>query len=75
VDGTVYQNQTDLFTPDQIRQWAQDNIGDLGYWQIVTNAGSFNDDFNEDFELYLQILVIYTSQAQNVTISITTISQ
>ncbi|MBV7529043.1 GPW/gp25 family protein [Chitinophaga sp. sic0106] len=75
VDGTLYSSSVDLFTPDQVRQWAQENIGFLGFWQVVTNPGSFNDDFSEDFELYLQLLVIYTSQAESVLIDISTIPQ
>jgi len=75
VDGTLFENSIDLFTPDQIVNWAQNNLGYLGLWQIVTNPGSFNDDFSEDFQLYLQILVLYTSQAQSVIINITTITQ
>jgi hypothetical protein len=75
VDGTEYTNEIDLFTPDQCRQWAQDNLGYLGLWQIVTNPGSFNDDFSEDFEIFLQLLVIYTAQATSVIISITSIPQ
>lgn len=72
VDGVSYVNDIDLFTPDQIRQWAQDNVGQLGLWQVVTNPGSFNDDFNDDFQIYLQVLVIYTSQAKSVLIEINT---
>ena len=72
VDGVSYSHDVDLFTPDQIRQWAQDNKGELGLWQIVTHPGSFNDDFNDDFQVYLQVLVVYTSQAQSVTIDINT---
>lgn len=75
VDGVEYTNEIDLFTPDQVRQWAQDNLGYLGLWQIVSNPGSFNDDFSEDFEIFLQLLVIYTAQATSVIISITSIPQ
>lgn len=75
VDGSEYVNLVDLFTPDQVRGWAQDNLGDLGLWQIIANPGSFNDDFSEDFEIFLQLLVIYTSLATSVIISITSIPQ
>jgi phage baseplate assembly protein W len=75
VDGTEYMNDEDLFTPDQVRIWAQENLGDLGLWQIISNPGSFNDDFNDDFEIFLQLLVIYTSQTTNVVINITSIPQ
>ena len=75
VDGTNYHNSNDLFTPDQIKQWAQENLGYLGFWQIVTSPGSFNEDYNTDFQIYLQVLVIYTSQASSVLINISTISQ
>ena len=72
VDGVLYESSENLFTPGQVRQWAEDNLGYLGFWQVVTNPGAFNEDYNEDFEIYLQLLVIYTSQAQNVVIEITT---
>lgn len=77
VDGVAYNNDTDLFTADQIRDWAQNNevLGALGYWQVVNSPGSFNDDFNDDFQLYLQLLVIYTAQADQVDILIDTIIQ
>jgi phage baseplate assembly protein W len=72
VDGTVHENDSDLFTAGQLRQWAEDNLGELGMWQLVSLPGSFSEDFSEDFQLYLQLLVVYTSQANNVVITITT---
>jgi phage baseplate assembly protein W len=75
VDGVTYDNTgTLLYTADQIRQWCQNHaqLSTLGIWQIVTNPGSFSDDFSEDFELYLQLLVINTANADNVVITIDT---
>lgn len=75
VDGQQYQNSSDLFTADQVRQWAQDNVGELGAWSLETNPGSFNDDYSDDFDIYRQLLVVYTDKAENVTIEIYTESQ
>ncbi len=72
VDGVLYESTDNLFTPGQVRGWAEENLGSLGFWQIVTNPGAFNDDFNDDFEIFLQLLVIWTSQATTVVIEITT---
>ncbi|WP_188134064.1 GPW/gp25 family protein [Chitinophaga sp. CF418] len=72
VDGVIYSSSESLYSADQVRQWAQDNIGDLGTWEVVTTPGSFNDDFNDDFDTYRQVLVIYTDQAEEVNIQITT---
>jgi phage baseplate assembly protein W len=73
VDGTLYESTENLFTPGQVRQWAEDNLGYLGFWQVVTNPGAFNDDYSDDFEIFLQLLVIYTSQATLVVIEVTTV--
>lgn len=76
VDGDTYDNAgTLLYTADQIRQWVQAHavLGLLGTWQLVTNPGSFDSgEFSEDFELYLQLLVINTALADNVVITIDT---
>ena len=72
VDGKTFTSTTNLYTADQIRQWAQDNIGELGSWSIGTLPGSFSDDFSDDFEVFTQSLVIYTALAKVVTITITT---
>lgn len=73
VDGVLHESSENLYTPEQVRQWAQDNLGDLGVWQIVTSPGSYNEDYNDDFEIYLQLLVIYTAKAESVIIEITTV--
>jgi len=75
VDGDQYQNSADLLTADQVRQWAQDTLGGLGTWSLQTIPGSFNDDFSEDFDIYRQLLVVYTDQADEVTIEILTEQQ
>ncbi|MDI3319998.1 GPW/gp25 family protein [Pinibacter soli] len=75
VDSTTYVNAIDLFTADQIKQWANDTLGNVGDWFIETNGGAFSDDFNEDFEIFQQLLVVYTDQAKSVVINITTIPQ
>lgn len=72
VDGVTYSSSEGLYTADQIRQWAQDNINWLGTWEVLTIPGSFNDDFNDDFDIYRQQLMIYTNQAVDVDIQITT---
>jgi phage baseplate assembly protein W len=76
VDGTDYDNTGSLlYTADQIRSWCQSHLalGALGIWQIVNNPGSFDSgEFSEDFELYLQLLVINTANANSVVITIET---
>lgn len=72
VDGTTYSSNNTMHTSDEVRQWAQDNVGSLGEWQLLSNPGDFNDDFNDDFNTYSQLLVIYTGLADNVIIDITT---
>lgn len=72
VDGTIYSSSNPLYTSDDIRQWAQENVGGLGEWQLLSESGAFNDDFNDDFNTYSQLLVIYTGQAESVIIDITT---
>lgn len=75
VDGQLYENDVDLFTPDQVKQWAELNLGFLGNWAILTRSGSFNDDFTDDFEKYSQVLVLFTNKAGRVIIDINTIPQ
>jgi len=72
VDGQEYQSSTALLSPDQVRQWAQDTLPELGTWTLEAADGSFNDDYNDDFATFTGLLVIYTDQAESVLIEITT---
>ncbi|MCM5528973.1 GPW/gp25 family protein [Parasegetibacter sp. NRK P23] len=73
IDGTEYESDVDLFNPEEIRQWAENTLGEFGSWKLENMPGSFNDDFNEDFELFRQTLALYTTEAENVIIAISTI--
>lgn len=71
-EGVNHTSTSELYTPEDVRQWAQDHITDLGDWQTATNPGSFSEDWNEDWEIYTSVLLIYTALAHNLTIAVTT---
>lgn len=73
----IYTNTSDIFTPGQLLNYVQNDpvLSALGFWQVLTNDGSFNDDFMDDFDLYTQFLQVITGQAGVVVITIAVISQ
>ena len=73
VDGVQYTADINLFTPEQVRQWAETSLGDLGTWALLTRSGAFDDSFSDDFQNFSTVLVLFTGKAQSVIIDITTI--
>jgi phage baseplate assembly protein W len=72
VDNIVYTSSESMYTIDSLFQWVQGTLGEIGTWSILTNPGSFDLDFSEEFEVYKQLLTVYTNQSENITISIDT---
>lgn len=72
-----FSNTTDLFTPGQILSYVQNDpiLGAMGFWQILTNNGSFNDDFMDDFDLYTQFLQVLTALPEAITITLSIVPQ
>ena len=74
VDGVLTENTTDLFTAADVLTFAQLSLNSLGTWYTEVAAGSFSDDFSDDFDTYQTYLAINTGLASAILININTIS-
>jgi phage baseplate assembly protein W len=77
IKGVHYTNTEDLFTVDQVLGFVKNNpvLSSLGFWQVLTKDGSFNDDFMDDFDLYSQFLQLLISSTDLVEININLVEQ
>jgi len=75
--GVKEYTATDFYTPQQVLSYVSNHpeMGKAGEWQIITNDGSFNEDFMEDFDLYTQYLQLLTETVNVATINISVIPQ
>ena len=74
VDGVLYENSATLLTIADVVTYAQSVLGYLGAWYSETAAGSFSDDFSDDFDTYQTFLAINTGAASTIVININTIT-
>jgi phage baseplate assembly protein W len=77
VKGVHYTNAADLFAVDQVLGFVKNDpvLSSLGFWQVLTKDGSFNDDFMEDFDLYSQFLQLLVSSTDLIEININVVEQ